>query len=133
MANADAVRESVDVFIDGAPGARVMAAAWWDLVTEDSRNAIAAETGVGREVDHHAATVETSLVMHVAPELVRFDLLADDHIPRRARYLIRPVPDSLKTRTGVVYSASQASPAIGERLLKEIVSNLADAVKLELT
>jgi creatinine amidohydrolase len=132
MANAGSVRESADLFIDGAPGARVMAAAWWDLVSEDSRNAIAAETGVRRQEDHHAAMVETSLVMHVAPDSVRYDLVADDSVPRGARYLIRPVPDSLKRRGGVVYRASQASPAIGERLMAEIVSNLVDAVRLEL-
>jgi creatinine amidohydrolase/Fe(II)-dependent formamide hydrolase-like protein len=70
--------------------------------------------------------------MHVAPDSVRYDLVGDDNVPRRARYLIRPVPNSLKTRGGVVYSASQASPAIGERLMAEIVSNLVEAVKLEL-
>lgn len=131
-ANVGSVRESVDLFIDGAPGACVMATAWWDLVSEGSRNAIAAETGVGRHDDHHAAMVETSLVMHVAPEAVRRELVGDDSVPRRARYLIRPVPDSLKTRGGVVYSASRASAAIGERLMAEIVANLVEAVKLEL-
>ncbi|HUZ54900.1 MAG TPA: creatininase family protein [Streptosporangiaceae bacterium] len=131
-ANVGAVRESADLFIDGAPGARVMAATWWDLVSEDSRNAIADETGISRQDDHHAAMVETSLMMHIAPDSVRLELLADDSLTRRARYLILPVPDSLKTRTGVVYRASRASPVIGERLVAEIVSNLIDAVKLEL-
>lgn len=130
--NLGALREAVDLFIDAAPEARVMAATWWDVVTEDSRNAIAAETGVSRQDDHHAAMVETSLVMHAAPDLVRHDLLADDSIPRRARYLILPVPEALKTQTGVVYRASAASPAIGARLMNEIVSNLIDAVTLEL-
>ncbi|MGH8900593.1 MAG: creatininase family protein [Egibacteraceae bacterium] len=132
-ANAGSVRESADLFIDGAPGTRIMAAAWWDLVSEDSRNAIAAETGVGRHDDHHAAMVETSLIMHVSPEMVRRDLVGDDSVSRRARYLIRPVPDELRTRGGVVYRASRASAAIGERLLAEIVANLVEAVKRELT
>src|SRR5687768_14836699 len=115
-ANVGTVREAVDLFVDNAPDARVLAAAWWDLVSEEHRNAIAAETGVGRQDDHHAAMVETSLVMHIAPDAVRHDLVGDDSVPRRARYLIRPVPESLKTRGGVVYKASRASPAIGERL-----------------
>jgi len=132
-ANVGSIREAVDLFIDSAPGARVMAAAWWDLVSEDSRNAIAADTGVGRQDDHHAAMVETSLVMHVAPDVVRNDLVGDDDIPRRARYLIRPVPDSLKTRGGIVYRASLASSAIGEQLMAEILANLVEAVKVELS
>jgi creatinine amidohydrolase len=109
-----------------------MSLMWWDVTSEDTRNEIARETGVGRHEDHHAAMVETSLVMHIAPNLVRDDLLADDSISRRATYLILPVPESLKTKTGVVYRASKASPVIGERLLNEMVSNLVAAVKLEL-
>jgi creatinine amidohydrolase len=132
-ANEGTVRESLDLFVEGAPGARIMVAAWWDLVSEDTRNAIACETGVGRQDDHHAAMVETSLAMSIAPDLVRRDLLTDDSAPRRARYLVLPVPDSLKTRSGVVYRASRASPAIGDRLLAEIVANLIDAASRELT
>jgi len=132
MANGAAVRESVHLFMDGAPDARVMAVMWWDVVSEDTRNQIAEETGVSRQDDHHAAMVETSLVMYIAPNIVRHDLVCDDNIARRARYLILPVPESLKTDRGVVYRASRASPAIGESLVNEMVSNLVEAVKLEL-
>lgn len=132
MANLGAVRESVHLFMEDAPDARVMSVMWWDVVSEETRNQIAEETGVSRQDDHHAAMVETSLVMHIAPHVVRHELVGDDSIARRARYLILPVPESLKTGRGVVYRASRASPAIGERLLNEMVSNLVAAVKLEL-
>ena len=132
MANLGAVRESLHLFMDHAPGARVMSVMWWDVTSEETRNQIAEETGVGRQYDHHAAMVETSLVMHIAPNLVRNELIADDSIARRATYLILPVPQSLKTKTGVVYRAGKASPKIGERLLNEMVTNLVEAVKLEL-
>jgi creatinine amidohydrolase len=132
MANLGAVRESVYLFMDGAQDARVLSVMWWDVVSEETRNQIAEETGVSRQDDHHAAMVETSLVMYITPNSVRLDLIGDDSITRRARYLILPVPESLKTGKGVVYRASKASPLIGERLLNEMVSNLVDAVKLEL-
>lgn len=130
--NLGALREAVDLFTESAADARVMAVTWWDVVSEDSRNAIAAQTGVGRHEDHHAAMVETSLVWHAAPHLVRKELLADDSIARRARYLIQPVPKDLRTKTGVVYRAAAASPEIGARLMAEIVTNLIAAVTLEL-
>ncbi|MEV5747919.1 creatininase family protein [Actinoallomurus sp. NPDC052308] len=130
--NLGPLREAAELFIETAPQARVMAVTWWDVVTEDSRNAIAAETGVARHDDHHAAMVETSLVMHAAPHLVRNELLADDEVPRRARYLILPVPQDLRTKTGVVYRAAAASPEIGARLMAEIVTNLVAAVTREL-
>ncbi|GGQ27966.1 creatininase family protein [Actinomadura coerulea] len=130
--NLGALREAAELFADTAPQARIMAVTWWDVVTEESRNAIAAETGVARHDDHHAAMVETSLVMHAAPHLVREELLADDEIPRRARYFVLPVPQDLRTKTGVVYRAAAASPAIGARLMTEIVTNLVAAVAREL-
>ena len=132
MANLGAVREAIYLFVEGAPDARVMSVMWWDVVSEETRNRIAEETGVSRRDDHHAAMVETSLVMYMAPASVRRDLVGDDSIPRRATYFILPVPESLKTSKGVVYRAGRASPEIGERLVNEMVSNLVDAVKLEL-
>jgi creatinine amidohydrolase len=130
--NIGPVREAVDLFFDNALDARVMSVVWWDVVSEDTRNKIAEENGVSRQDDHHAAMVETSIVMYLSPDSVRYDLVTDNTIPRRARYLIFPVPDSLKTQSGVVYKASKASPEIGKRIVNEIVSNLVNAIKLEL-
>ncbi len=132
MANLQTVHEAAELFVEDAPDARLMVVSWWDVVSEESRNDIARETGVGRHEDHHAAMVETSLTMYAAPGAVRTDLLRDDIPPRRSRYMVIPAPDDLRTTSGVVYRASRASPEIGERLMKEIVSNLVDAVKLEL-
>jgi len=109
-----------------------MSVTWWDVVSKQTRNQIADETGVNRQDDHHAAMVETSLVMHFAPELVRHNLIADDDASRRARYLVIPVPDALKTRSGVVYRASAANATLGKRLVDEIISNLVAAVRMEL-
>lgn len=131
-ANAGAVSEAVDCFIESSPNARVMAVAWWDVVSESTRNEIANETGVRREDDHHAAMVETSLMMFIAPQTVDYDSLHDDDSPRRARYFVAPVPDALKTQHGVVYRAGRATRAIGERLMDEIITNLVAAVRLEL-
>ncbi|MFI1465300.1 creatininase family protein [Nocardia carnea] len=50
------------------PEARVMIVNWWDVVGEDFRNTLARDTGVARTEDHRAGTVESSLVMHIAPE-----------------------------------------------------------------
>lgn len=133
MANVGPVREAVYLFHDTAPEARVVVAAWWDLVSEGSRNEIARETGVSRHEDHHAAMVETSLAMYAAPGLVRLGLLGDDSASRRARYFVLPTPDALKTSGGVVYRAGRASTAIGKRLMTEIIANLVDAVRLELS
>jgi creatinine amidohydrolase len=132
MANLPIAFEAIDLFLREAKDAKVMAASWWDFASEETRNQIAMETSVDRTVDHHAAMVETSLMLYMAPERVKKDLLADDGSVRQARYLVLPTPDDLITKTGVVYNASLASREIGERLTSEIINGLVDAVKLEL-
>ncbi|WP_329173307.1 creatininase family protein [Streptomyces sp. NBC_01477] len=133
IANLPPVFDAVDQFVHSAPDARVMAASWWDFATEETRNSIADETGVPRSEDNHAAMVETSLLMHVRPEAVRMDAAEDDDRERRVSYLVLPVPDALRTRSGVIYASKQARPAIGERLMPEIIDNLVRAVRLELS
>jgi creatinine amidohydrolase len=131
-ANVPICDDAMAGFAAESPDARVLGASWWDFAPEDTRNAIAQETGVERADDHHAAMVETSLVMHMAPRAVREDLIADDGSDRRARYVVLPPPEGLRTRTGVVYRASHASAAIGKRLTEEIVENMVNAVRLDL-
>lgn len=132
IANLPVAFDAADQFLAVAPQARVMAASWWDFATEETRDAIALESGVPRTEDHHAALVETSLVMHMDPRSVRPHLISNDTSARRVRYTVLPAPESLRTRTGVVYRASGASPEIGCRVTEEIVDNLTAAVRLEL-
>ena len=132
IANLPFAHDAAEQFVTKAPGARIMVASWWDFAPESSRNAIAEATGVPRSVDHHAAMVETSLVMHLAPGFVRCERLVDEPLPRRVRYLVLPVPADLVTQSGVVYQATCASAEIGERLTREIVDAMVAAVELEL-
>ncbi len=126
------VAEAIRTVLASVSGARAMTASWWHFASEESRNAIARETGTDRCDDHHAAMVETSLVMAMSPGSVRKELLSDDDSARRIRYQVYPLPPDLRTRTGVVYRVDQASPDIGSRLTEEIVTNMASAVQLEL-
>jgi creatinine amidohydrolase len=133
IANVPVMHEAADMFLSVAPDAVVMAASWWDFASEQTRDQIATQTGVGRDEDHHAALVETSLLMHLSPSSVRADLIADDHPgEQRGRHLVVPLPRSWMTGLGIVYRARGASSEIGKRLFSEIVKNLVDAVKQDL-
>ena len=121
------------------PGLRVMIVHWWDVVGEEFRDALAAETGVARTDDHHAAMVESSLVMHVAPAAVHPELahrdgadLAAGTTVRRTRYHMFPLPPESATRTGIVYRADRACADIGRRVAAQVIRNMAEAVRLEL-
>ncbi|MGW2572925.1 creatininase family protein [Streptomyces sp. NPDC001537] len=132
IANVSPVFDAAQRFVDTAPGARVMAASWWDFAPEETRDLIAQETGVPRSEDHHAAMVETSLLLAIDRSQVREALMTDDDSERRARYVVLPVPEALKTKSGVIYRASSASAEIGGRLLPELIDNMVNAVEMEL-
>ncbi len=127
------LREAARAFTDRVEDARVMIVAWWDVVGEDFRDALAAETGVARRDDHHAAMVESSLVMHIAPGAVQPDKLttASGHQPRRMSYHVYPLPPAAATETGIVYTADKASAHLGERIADQVAHQLEAAVRLE--
>ncbi len=131
-ANTPFVIEAITDFLDSAPDATVMAASWWELTSECTRDAIAAETGVPRGDDNHAALVETSIVLHLAPHLVRTHLIADDISARRIRYAVLPMPDGARTGSGIVYRARGATAAIGARVTTEALDALCAASAEEL-
>ena len=76
----------------------------------------------------HAAIMETSLMMALAPELVRAELVADDRSPRRPFYDVIPTPAEHIAPSGVLAEASKASLAKGERLVGMIVERLTAAL-----
>jgi len=131
IANVPVIFEAVDAFCNTASDATVMAASWWDFVTEGTRDAIAEATGVPRTHDHHAALAETSLLLHLAPELVAETEISDDCSTRRVDYLILPFPDRSATRTGTVFRARGATADIGEELWTEMSANLLRAIRIE--
>ena len=72
----------------------------------------------------HAAIVETSLMMHVRPDLVRTDLIADDAPPRLPGYDLMPIPEGFTAASGVLSRAEGASREIGQRCFDEIATYL---------
>lgn len=131
MANVPVVYEAIELFMDSSREAKVMSVAWWDLVSEITRDEIAAEVNVERRYDHHAAVVETSLVMSLAPQHVRTERIVEsptaDVVPP---LLVLPVSRSF-TPDGIVYCATGASADIGRRVLDEVSRNLVKAVRRE--
>jgi creatinine amidohydrolase len=75
----------------------------------------------------HACEIETSVLLHLAPELVRRDALEPgDLIPTERKYtynnqpffLVAPMPFHLQTRNGVFGDARLADPEIGRDIVE---------------
>lgn len=127
-ANVPFVLDAVQEFADDAPDATVVSGAWWDYTPESLRNDIARETGTPRSVDHHAAMVETSLVMHASPQVVRTDQLRSYATgAEQLRHSVVPMPPHLQTEDGVVFQNAKASADIGRRVAEAVLENMVAA------
>jgi creatinine amidohydrolase len=105
------------------PDLRIGIVDWWS-VTEDLRSEATMDA-----IDLHANRAETSLMLAVAPHLVRTDLAATaDDMDRTTELVFRYTASELSTN-GVTGRPSEATQSLGEDLLERIVTSFVD--KLE--
>ncbi len=81
----------------------------------------------------HAAGMETSLMLHLRPELVIFDRAVDDASERHPWYDVLPVPDDFVPESGTLWKATQASDRQGKVAWEEIVAQFRSAVATEVS
>ncbi|RUL81814.1 creatininase family protein [Tautonia sociabilis] len=100
------------------PEALLTGAAYWELAAE----AIAALCDGPRTSMGHACEIETSMMMHLRPELVRADRIQDDPSPGVAPDgLFHAVDFGRRTERGAVGYPSFASAEKGRKMLEAIV------------
>jgi creatinine amidohydrolase len=108
---------------------QVSAATYFELMRTDIAPLLEDQTGV-----QHACEVETSLMMVIAPDLVRRERIAEAFSDPDARSRFRTVPARFRsfkdiTASGVLGDARRASRAKGEKLLETLAGGLADLLK----
>lgn len=79
--------------------------------------------------DWHANDAETSLMLAVAPEIVREDQIATADDPDRTEGLIFSHPVNRTSRNGVTGYPSRASKEKGESLFQMMVEDLSDMIR----
>lgn len=80
----------------------------------------------------HAAVLETSLMLHLAPNLVRFERAVDDEARRHPPYDVIPAPADFIPASGALWKATRASAEKGALAWPEIVSRVRAAIAGEL-
>jgi creatinine amidohydrolase len=95
---------------------------WWALTS-----AITAETLADGE-DVHANRAETALMMAVAPDQVRLDVLVNGDDPDRTDGLVFRYTAPMLSRNGVTGRPSEATVELGRALLNEVVGTMSAAV-----
>jgi len=130
MENTDFFIEGISLASEGLKGIKVILCNWWEFVPDDEVRGIFGPQWNGW-VDEHAALVETSLMLHIAPHLVRMDKLKGDQ--RRSRYEFRILPWEIENYplSGVFSAVEGASGEKGERLIKVVLAQLRSVIEIQ--
>jgi creatinine amidohydrolase len=124
--------EGVDLALRecGGPHLSVMRLEYWDFCTEQTLAAIFPQGFPGFALEH-AAVIETSMMLHLHPELVRIELIPDQPAAQFPPYDMYPTRTEWVPASGVLSSARGASREKGARITDEVIARVAAAVRAE--
>ncbi|WP_121610831.1 creatininase [Mesobacillus foraminis] len=79
----------------------------------------------------HAAILETSLMLHLHPELVQFEKAVNDQAEQTPWYDVLPIPSKMVPESGTLWKARLADKKKGEAAWREITDNAAASIHNE--
>lgn len=109
----------------------VMILSYWDFINDDTIHEIYGDNFPGWDVEH-GGVLETSLMLHLHPNMVQVDRILDQAPADLPPYDLLPVRADRTPESGCLSSAKAATAAIGSLLLERASSAIAQAVKAEL-
>ena len=109
---------------------RVMRLEYWDFFTTVILEKVFPDGFPGFALEH-AAVIETSLMLHYYPEMVRLDLLPDVKPAEFPPYDMFPYDSHTVPATGVLSSAKAASAEKGAMMAAQVTNSIASAVRQE--
>jgi creatinine amidohydrolase len=108
----------------------VMRLEYWDFCTEETLAAIFPNGFPGFALEH-AAVIETSMMLHLHPELVRIERIPDEPNAEFPPYDMYPTRTEWVPASGVLSSARGATAEKGARICTEVIARVASAVRSE--
>lgn len=114
-----------------APDLRVLRSEYWDFCSESVLDPMFPDGFPGFALEH-AALIETSLMLHLHPELVWMEHLPDDGPADFPVHDLYPQTGEGVPPSGVLSSARDADADKGRRIFETITSGLADAARTAL-
>jgi creatinine amidohydrolase len=110
----------------------IMRLEYWDFLTPATLARVFPEGFPGYALEH-AAVIETSMMLHYHPELVRLDRIPSDPPADFPPYDLYPTRTEWVPPSGVLSSAKAASREKGKAMVAELTSLITKAVCKELT
>ena len=111
------------------PDLKVMRLQYWDFFTEETLKKVFPSGDFSSIALEHAATIETSLMLHLKPELVRRELIPDHPSANPPPYDVTPAIRSFVTQSGALITAAGATTEKGKIMAEQAVADIAAAVK----
>lgn len=131
--NTAALMEAADLVFrhQKSPYPKAIITAWYDNVTNDVIPQVWDEMPfLGWELEH-AAILETSVIMHYAPELVDESLYQDEGLGELPKYALFPPDPTLIPASGTLAPAKTSSAEKGRILVECALRNIESLVKKE--
>lgn len=112
---------------EGITGTRIVKLGYWISIDEDLEAKLFPEGLISWELEH-AAVMETSVMLHLRPDLVRHDLIPDHPPADFPLYDVYPFdPDSV-SHSGALTSAAGATAEKGKAVVDTLVPALAKQI-----
>jgi creatinine amidohydrolase len=126
------VTEGIDLAMrdNAASGLRVMRLEYWDFCNKMTFAKVFPDGFPGIALEH-AAVIETSLMMHYHPDMVRLDLIPDHPPADFPPYDMFPPHREWVPSSGALTSAKGASPEKGRIIADQVVADIAAAIAKE--
>jgi creatinine amidohydrolase len=131
--NAMMATEAIDLALtdlrrDGIMDLRVVKIEYWQFISADTERTLFPDAPPNWALDH-AAVMETSVMLHLYPELVRRDLIPDHPPANFPLYEVFPTDISPIPADGVLSSAASATADKGRLTIEQIVPDIAEALR----
>jgi creatinine amidohydrolase len=114
----------------GDSGLKVMCLQHWEFLSEETLGLLFPDGYPGIELEH-AAVIETSMMMHYYPDLVRTDLIPDNPAVDAPPYDVWPPHRDWVPESGALVSAAAASAEKGRIIAEQYRRDIAAAVRRE--
>jgi creatinine amidohydrolase len=116
--------------VGGSAALQVMRLEYWDFLSETTLATVFPDGFPGYALEH-AAVIETSLMLHYHPSLVRLDLIPDEPPVDFPPYDVYPTRKHWVPLSGVLSSARGSSADKGEAMANELSVRIAAAITHE--
>lgn len=111
-------------------GLKIMVLQHWDFIADTTFDTVFPDGFPGIELEH-AAVLETSLMMHYYPDLVREDKIPDNGPAKSGPYDVWPPHKDWVPESGALISARGASANNGRIIADQVGADIVTAMKRE--